>query len=64
VDCLKVYKGQLKFASGSGVLFSPDGYVMTSSLLVRNSLEVKVTMADGREFRAEIRGIDEVRGRW
>jgi S1-C subfamily serine protease len=60
VDCVKVYKGEIKFASGSGVIYSPEGYLMTNSLLVRNALELKVTLADGREYPAEIKGVDEV----
>ncbi len=42
VDCVKVYKGEIKFASGSGVIFTPEGYLVTNSLLVRNALELKV----------------------
>lgn len=42
VDCVKVYKGEIKFASGSGVIFTPEGHLITNSLLVRNALELKV----------------------
>lgn len=60
VDCVKLYKGEVKFASGSGVIFTPDGYLVTNSLLVRNALELKVTLSDGREYPAEVKGTDEV----
>ncbi len=44
---------------GSGVVVSPDGYVLTNNHVVEHGVEVSVTMPDKRELRARIVGIDE-----
>ncbi len=45
---------------GSGVIVRPDGYVLTNAHVVgRNSRGITVTMADEREFEAELVGRDE-----
>ncbi len=43
---------------GSGVIVSPEGYVLTNNHVVEDAAEVMVYLADGREFRAEIVGTD------
>lgn len=45
-------------SSGSGVILSPDGYVVTNRHVVENSTEIRVTMADKRTFYAELIGSD------
>ncbi len=45
---------------GSGVIVRPDGYVLTNAHVVGpNSRGITVTMADEREFEAELVGRDE-----
>jgi len=43
---------------GSGVLISPDGYIVTNRHVVDHSGAVQVTLADKRQFAADIVGAD------
>ena len=49
-----------KVGTGSGVMISPDGYIITNYHVIENSTEVIVTTNDNREYEAEIIGFDEV----
>ena len=49
-----------KVGTGSGVIISPDGYIITNYHVIENSTEVIVTTNDNKEYEAEIIGIDEV----
>tara|TARA_Y100001935_G_scaffold249941_1_gene249289 strand:+ start:620 stop:1756 length:1137 start_codon:yes stop_codon:yes gene_type:complete len=49
-----------KVGTGSGVIISPDGYIVTNYHVIENSTEVIVTTNDNREHEAEIIGFDEV----
>jgi Do/DeqQ family serine protease len=54
------YRDRLQQSLGSGVVVSPDGYVLTNSHVVGDArAEVSVTLSDKREMRAKIVGIDE-----
>lgn len=53
------YQRKVK-GSGSGVVISPDGYVLTNFHVVENASEVVVTLPGGEEFAAEIIGTDRV----
>jgi serine protease Do len=46
--------------SGSGVIIREDGYILTNAHVVKDSQKIKVRLKDGREFAAEVRGIDEL----
>ena len=46
--------------SGSGVIISPDGYIITNHHVIANSSEVIVTTNDNKEYEAVIVGSDEV----
>lgn len=50
--------GSLTGSSGSGVITSPDGYIVTNHHVVENSTEIKVTLADRREYEAKLVGSD------
>jgi serine protease Do len=43
---------------GSGVIISPDGYVLTNNHVVEGAKEVVVTLADRKEYRGRIVGTD------
>ena len=45
-------------SSGSGVIISEDGYIVTNNHVVENAKEVKVSLNDNREYPAEIIGTD------
>ena len=50
--------GSLTGSSGSGVILSPDGYIVTNHHVVERSNDVKVTLSDKREYRAKVVGSD------
>ncbi len=43
---------------GSGVIVSPDGYILTNNHVVEGADELKVLLADDREFVAKLIGAD------
>lgn len=45
---------------GSGVIISPDGYIVTNDHVAGNAVEVIVTMTDGMQYKAEVIGSDMV----
>ena len=49
-----------KVGTGSGVIISPDGHIVTNYHVIENSSEVIVTTNDNKEYEAEIIGFDEV----
>lgn len=49
-----------RVGSGSGVIISPDGYIITNHHVIANSSEVIVTTNDNKEYEAVIVGSDEV----
>ena len=46
-------------STGSGVVISPDGYVITNHHVIENALEIVVTLPGGKEYSAEIIGSDK-----
>jgi len=44
---------------GSGFIISDDGYILTNNHVVNGADEIKVKLSDGREFKAEVKGLDE-----
>ncbi|MFZ5503234.1 MAG: Do family serine endopeptidase [Pseudomonadota bacterium] len=43
---------------GSGVIVSPDGYILTNHHVVETAAEIEVALADGRKTKAQIVGSD------
>ncbi len=46
--------GRTQTSLGSGVIVDPSGLVITNHHVIENMTEVKVALADGREFEAQI----------
>ncbi len=44
--------------SGSGVIISSDGYIVTNNHVIENSKEIEVTLNDDRKYKATIVGAD------
>lgn len=45
-------------SSGSGVIISPDGYIVTNNHVVEGAEELEVVMSDKRSFKAKVIGTD------
>ena len=45
-------------ASGSGVIISEDGYIVTNNHVVEKANEITITLNDNREFTARVIGLD------
>lgn len=44
--------------SGSGVIISPDGYIVTNNHVIENATELEVTLNDNRSYKAKLIGTD------
>jgi serine protease Do len=49
---------QYEMASGSGVIISPDGYIVTNNHVVDDAVTVQVVLNDNRQFKAKVIGRD------
>jgi len=45
-------------AQGSGFIIRPDGYILTNKHVIEKAQEIKVTLADGRQFDGKVVGQD------
>jgi S1-C subfamily serine protease len=50
--------GGRRGGSGSGILFTPDGFLLTNHHVVRNNHRVRIRMNDGRELSGRVVGAD------
>jgi S1-C subfamily serine protease len=59
VDTIVKRNGRSQRAgSGSGFLFSSDGFILTNSHVIGNANGIRVSLADGRKMQAELTGND------
>ena len=52
------YKSPNKHGSGSGVIISADGYIITNNHVVKDADNIEVTLNDKRTYTAKIVGVD------
>ncbi len=50
-----VYKQE---GTGSGVIISPDGYIVTNNHVIKNASELEVTLENKKTYKAELIGTD------
>src|SRR5215469_12462895 len=55
---LDVPKDRREKSLGSGVIVSPEGYILTNNHVVEGATDVRVTLSDKRELEARIVGTD------
>lgn len=51
--------GQIDNDSGSGIIFKPDGYIVTNYHVIKGADQVTVKLSSGKVFPAKIVGYDE-----
>ncbi len=52
------HQGQPSRSSGSGVLISEDGYIVTNNHVIEDANTIEVTLNDNRQYEAELVGTD------
>ncbi|GGG93842.1 Do family serine endopeptidase [Silvibacterium dinghuense] len=51
---------QIEHGVGSGVIISPDGYIVTNNHVVKGATQIKVTLHDRRVLNAKLIGTDKL----
>jgi S1-C subfamily serine protease len=50
--------GRFGGGSGSGFIFTPDGFILTNNHVVEKARELHINLSDGRRYRAVVTGTD------
>ena len=59
IDCFRTENNKsIQSGSGSGFIFSSDGYIFTNAHVIQDAERIKVQLVDGRETHADIIGKD------
>ena len=53
-------EAQLQHGVGSGVIISPDGYIITNNHVVEGATQIRVTLNDRRVMTAKVIGVDKL----
>jgi serine protease Do len=51
---------QIEHGIGSGIIVSPDGYIVTNHHVIDSATQVRVTLDDKRVFSAKVVGVDKL----
>ena len=51
---------QIEHGVGSGIIISPDGYIVTNNHVVDGATDIKVTLNDRRVLNAKVIGVDKL----
>lgn len=51
---------QIEHGLGSGVIISPDGYIVTNNHVIENATDIRVTMSDRQVMKAKLVGADPI----
>jgi serine protease Do len=57
-DQFKMPKERKTAGLGSGVIVSPDGYILTNYHVIKDADEIKVLLSDKRDFKGKVIGTD------
>lgn len=49
----RYHKQQVK-SLGTGIIISPDGYILTNEHVISNATKIKITLPDGRQFEGAV----------
>ncbi|MCC6816901.1 MAG: trypsin-like peptidase domain-containing protein [Saprospiraceae bacterium] len=58
IEDSKSFFAEKAFSTGSGVIISPDGYIVTNNHVIEKATNLKVLLNDNREYSARIIGND------
>ncbi len=51
---------QIEHGIGSGIIISPDGYIVTNNHVIDGAMQIKVTLSDRRIYTAKLIGADKL----
>ncbi|MFT6321720.1 MAG: Do/DeqQ family serine protease [Granulosicoccus sp.] len=51
-------EGGLRGGTGSGVIYSPDGYIITNNHVIEGANNIEVTLSDNRTYKATVVGTE------